>query len=95
MAKALHAGTAKLPEIEIESTEILLATKTEKAIRSGILYSAVGLVDAVISRLKLPPNFKVVATGGFAPMVAEHTSTIDVVDENLLHDGLRLIYERK
>ena len=34
------------------------------------------------------------ATGGLARMVADSTDLIDLVDEDLILDGLRLIYRR-
>jgi type III pantothenate kinase len=37
---------------------------------------------------------RVIATGGWAGIVAETTSSIDHVDEDLLFDGLRMIFER-
>ena len=39
-------------------------------------------------------EIKVVATGGLSRMVADNTDLIDLVDENLILDGLRLIYRR-
>ena len=35
-----------------------------------------------------------VATGGLSRMVAENTDLIDVIDPQLVLDGLRIIYER-
>ena len=37
---------------------------------------------------------KVVATGGFARMVAKESQTIDKVDHFLTLTGLRVLYER-
>ena len=34
-----------------------------------------------------------VATGGLARKVAHETDAIDVVDDNLMLEGLRLVYE--
>ena len=39
-------------------------------------------------------GFKVVATGGLSRLVADNTELIDVVDPQLVLDGLRIIYER-
>ena len=36
----------------------------------------------------------VVATGGLARLIADNTDLIDVVDGQLILDGLRIIYER-
>ena len=40
-------------------------------------------------------TIKVVATGGLARMVADHTPLIDIVDSRLILDGLHLIYQRE
>ncbi len=40
------------------------------------------------------PDTKVVATGGLSRLVADNTELIDVVDPQLVLDGLRIIYER-
>ena len=37
----------------------------------------------------------VVATGGFAELIAKDSQRIEVVDENLMLEGLRLIYEKR
>ena len=35
-----------------------------------------------------------VGTGGYAPLIAEQSSSIERVDPNLTLDGLRIVYER-
>ena len=42
----------------------------------------------------MQPDTKVVATGGLSRLVADNTELIDVVDPQLVLDGLRIIYER-
>ena len=39
-------------------------------------------------------QIKVVATGGLARMIADHTDTIDLVDSELILDGLVSIYQK-
>ncbi len=96
MAKALHQNTAQLPEVEIKIPDTVINQTTETSIQAGIFYSAVGLVESTVSRLKkeIGDNATVIATGGFASMIAEKTDVIDIVDENLLLDGLRLLTAR-
>ncbi|MEQ1921400.1 MAG: type III pantothenate kinase [Pyrinomonadaceae bacterium] len=97
MAKALQLNTAQLPEVEIEAPDGVINQTTETSIQSGIFYSQIGLVESSIARIKkeVGDNPKVIATGGFASMIAENTDVIDVVDENLLLDGLRILAERQ
>jgi len=96
MAKSLHLNTAQLPEIEVEKPESILGKTTLESIRSGIFYGHIAMIEGMIGKIKNEINAdpKVVATGGFASLVAENTSLIDIVDENLLLDGLRILYER-
>lgn len=96
MAKALHLNTAKLPEIEVKPHDSVINRTTETSIRAGIIYSQVGLVESSVVRIRaeIGGDPQVIATGGFASMIAENTKVIDVIDENLLLDGLRMLYSR-
>lgn len=96
MARALHLSTAKLPEIEIEKPGKLLGNTTVESIRSGIYYGHLAMIEGMAMRLKTvaDADVKIIATGGFAPLMAKHTTVIDILDENLLLDGLRLIQDR-
>ena len=64
--------------------------------QAGIIYGYVGQIDAIVHRIKaeLAMEMKVVATGGFARMVAKESQTIDKVDHFLTLTGLRVLYER-
>ena len=92
IAKSLHLNTAKLPEVEITKPDNLIAQTTEDCIRSGIFYSQVGLIETSIERIKKGiDDAKVIATGGFAAMIASETNAIDVVDKDLTLTGLMLV----
>ena len=97
MAKALHLNTAKLPEVNIEARDNVISRTTETSIQSGVFYSQIGLVETAVARIKreIGGDPKVIATGGFASMIAANTDVIDVVDENLLLDGLRRLAKRR
>lgn len=96
MARALHLNTAQLPEIEIDVPDSVVNHTTETSIQAGIFYSQVGLVESSISRIKkeIGDDLKVIAAGGFAGPIASRTDSIDVVDADLLLDGLALLYSR-
>lgn len=96
MAKALLSNTAKLPEVTVEKPKHLIGCTTETSIRSGIFYGQIGLVESVVSRIKdeIGGSPKTIATGGFAYLIAQSTDLIDVVDENLTLDGLRMLHSR-
>jgi len=64
-------------------------------VQSGLIFGYVGLVEGIVARFKqeLGDEAKVVATGGYAELLAPETSVIDVVDTNLTLTGLRMIFE--
>ena len=96
MARALDLDTAQLGEVDIADTANVLNQTTETSIQAGIFFSQIGLVEAVVSKMKneIGNNAAVVATGGFGSMIAAGTKVIEHVDENLTLDGLRILHER-
>jgi type III pantothenate kinase len=63
--------------------------------KSGMVYGYVGLVESMVLRMQkeIGANIKVVATGGFASLIARETKVIDEVNTDLTLIGLRFIYE--
>ena len=96
MAKALHLNTAKLPEIEIEKPESILGLTTVDSIRSGIFFGHVAMIDGLIQKLRkeVGDEPQVIATGGFASLIAKNATLIDIVNDDLLLDGLRILHNR-
>jgi type III pantothenate kinase len=97
MAEALHLKTSKLPRVEIQRPESVIGNSTVASIQSGIYYGYIGLVEGIIPRMtgELGETATVIATGGYASMIASETDAIDTVDENLTLEGLRLIHKRQ
>jgi type III pantothenate kinase len=95
-ADALFERTAKLYRVEFAKPRHVVGRNTVHAIQSGLIYGYVSLVDGLVTRIKKENRVqaRVIATGGFAPLLASEAETIDEVDEFLTLDGLRLIYER-
>jgi type III pantothenate kinase len=94
MANALHQNTAQLPSVKIEKPGSLLGNSTLGSIQSGIFYGHLAIVEWMIHKMRKQsgPHTNVIATGGFASLIAENTTIIDSVDENLLLDGLRMLH---
>ena len=66
-------------------------------IQAGAVLGYIGAIEYLIRHAKEEigqPDTKVVATGGLSRLVADNTELIDVVDPQLVLDGLRIIYER-
>jgi type III pantothenate kinase len=94
--EALVNRTAKLPRVELVRPPKVIGKTTVTSIQAGVVYGAVGQTREIIRRMtaEIGGNPKVVATGGLARTIAEEMPEIDVVDQGLTIEGLRLIYER-
>jgi type III pantothenate kinase len=94
-AEALSDRAAKLYPVELTRPASAIGKNTVSALQSGLLFGYVGLIEGMVVRFKreLGGQAKVVATGGWAELVARETPVIDVVDPDLTLHGLRLIYE--
>ncbi len=93
-AEALSMRTAMLPRVEFVHPKLAIGTSTVAAMQSGLIFGYVGLVEGLVARIKqeLGGKAKVVATGGYAELIAKETRVIDVVNPDLTLIGLRLIY---
>ncbi|AKG53211.1 pantothenate kinase type III CoaX-like [Dehalogenimonas sp. WBC-2] len=93
-AEALTSRTSMLPRIELHRPEKAIGTSTVKAMQSGLVFGYVSLVEGIVSRIQteLPLPAKVIATGGYAELLAAETQIFSVIDPELTLYGLRLIY---
>jgi type III pantothenate kinase len=64
--------------------------------QSGLYHGYVGLVDGVLRKMtdELGGTPRVIATGGLASLIATGSELIELVDDTLTLEGLRLVYER-
>lgn len=92
----LFSRTAKLPQISLIAPEHYIGDTTVSAIQSGIIYGTVGMVDKLVHGVfaELGRECRVIATGGHARILAEHSDVITDVDQWMTLEGLRVIYER-
>jgi type III pantothenate kinase len=93
--EALFARTAVLPRVELTHPKKAIGRNTVAAMQSGIVFGYAGLIEGIVARIKeeLGGKAKVVATGGYAELLARETPAIDEVNPDITLIGLRLIYE--
>jgi type III pantothenate kinase len=95
LADSLHQRTSKLPKIELRKPEKVIGDSTVSAIQSGVYFGYIGLVDGILNRMadELGEQPKFIGTGGLVNLIAESSKMIEIVDENLMLDSLRMIYD--
>lgn len=92
---ALYRAAAMLPRVAVERPPSVIGKDTVPAMKSGIYWGYVGLIEGLVARIKAEYGgaMKVVATGGLAPIYADACDVIDQVDPDLTLRGLVLIYQ--
>ncbi|MDD6922797.1 MAG: type III pantothenate kinase [Veillonellaceae bacterium] len=98
-ADALFQRASKLPRVELVPPKSIICRNTITGMQAGIIFGYVGQVDEIVTRMKKemgvrPEDISVIATGGYAKMIARESKTIDRIDHFLTLTGLRILYER-
>ena len=96
MTDYLHEKTALLPRIKIREVKTAVGRSTEEAMLIGAVHGYRGLVRELIAELKRELKVRrlpVVATGGYAGLIASKLPEISAIEPNLTLEGLRLAWE--
>jgi type III pantothenate kinase len=96
MTDYLHEKTALLPKIKIREIRVVVGKSTEQAMLIGAVQGYRGLVRELIGGLKRElkaKNLPVVATGGYAKLMAAKLPEISAVAPGLTLEGLRLAWQ--
>jgi len=93
-AEALFTQAAMLPRVELIPPKHAIGTNTISAMQSGIIFGYVGLIENIVARIQkeLGKKAKVVATGGYAELLAKETEIFDIVNPHLTLIGLSLVH---
>ena len=93
MSTYLHNRTALLPLIDLKRPETAIGKSTEQAMLSGAFHGYRGLVKEIIQQIEeqLGQSAKVIATGGYADLIANELPEIHAVEPFLTMEGLQKI----
>ena len=94
--RALAEGTAALPSINAASPKSVIGRNTVDCMQSGLILGTAAMLDGLIDRIEdeLGEKATVVATGGLSKEIITHCKNDIIYNENLLLEGLRLIWEK-
>jgi type III pantothenate kinase len=96
-AAELFRRASRLFPVELERPAKAIGTNTTDAVKSGIFYGSLGLIEHISSLIVKEldhPDIKIVATGGFADIFGPHSKYIQHVDPTLTLKGIAIAYER-
>ena len=95
-ADALFARAARLPRVDVVEPLSVIGRNTVGSVQSGLFWGYVELVEGLLRRIvaELGREPRVIATGGWARTIGAACSSIEIVDDLLTLNGLRLIWER-
>lgn len=95
MTNFLYQRTALLPKLSLKEPRRAIGKSTIQAMLSGAVFGYRGLVREILSQIRTEqfPRKKVyvVATGGYARLIAGRLPEIGVVLPNLTLEGLRIV----
>ena len=95
MTNFLYQRTALLPKLSLKEPRRAIGKSTIQAMLAGAVFGYRGLVREILSQIRAEqfPRKKVyiVATGGYARLIARGLPEIGVVHPNLTLEGLRIV----
>lgn len=93
---ALFRSAARLYRVELVAPPQAVGTTTSHAMQSGLVFGFAGQTDAMVDRFRkeIGENARVIATGGLAELIHKESRTIELVDQRVTLEGLRLLFER-
>jgi len=95
MTNFLYHRTALLPQISLREPRSAIGKSTNQAMLAGAIFGYRGLVREILQRItaeqKWEGRVRVVATGGYAKLIARELLEVDIVHQNLTLEGLRLV----
>jgi type III pantothenate kinase len=93
---ALSSKTALLPQIDLTAPKKIIGTNSIDSMKSGAVIGTAAMLDGFIDRYEeeLGEKANVVITGGLSKAIAKNCMHDVNYEENLLIDGLNIIYNK-
>jgi type III pantothenate kinase len=93
---ALFQNAARLYPVEFKAPPVAIGKNTINSMQAGAVFGFAGQIDGLVKRIKkeLGGKAKVIAAGGLATLIQNESETIDVVDQMITLEGLRILFER-
>lgn len=93
---ALTLKTAQLPQIDITEPSKLIGTNTIDSMKCGAVIGTASMLDGLVERFEemLGEKASTIITGGLGNSIVKYCKHKMFVDENLLLDGLNIIYNK-
>lgn len=93
---ALTTGGALLPSVDLIPPKKAICTNTEDCIKSGIIFGTACMLDGMIERFndETGCDSTVIATGGLAKSIVKNCRHDIIINDDLVLEGLRLIYNK-
>jgi type III pantothenate kinase len=94
--EALHRASAQLPRVAVGRPDRIIGKNTIQAMRSGIFWGYVSMIEGMIMRIcdELGEKVDVIATGGLAGLFTDCTTALSRADPDLTLKGLLAVYRR-
>ena len=95
MTHFLYQRTALLPRLSLKEPHRAVGKSTVEAMRSGAIFGYRGLVREILAQIRAEQFSRkkvvVVATGGYARLIASHLPEVAVINPQLTLEGLRIV----
>ncbi len=91
---ALINQSERLHDFELKPPKSIVTTEADEAMRSGIYYSTVSMIEGISKRIQEQYNTskKIIATGGITEMPEKWDLPVDITDKYLVFRGMLEIY---
>lgn len=93
---ALTGNAALLYSVSLDAPKSVIGNNTDRSIRSGLVWGTVCMIDGMIDKIEqeLGEKCTVVATGGMAKTIIKHCAHEITIQDDLIMQGLKLIFDR-